>query len=90
MEYLRLDGLPLREAIKRNEFKEFFVDRKELAKRLVQNESDVMLEGFEIQKSSKAAQIFIKKLLNVDADYAKLKPEVANDVNQELVRAQYV
>ena len=86
VEDLRLDGMSLGEAIRVNGYKEYF-KREELEENLKRREESEMLEGFEEQKTWKKAGIFIKEKLNIDADYSKIPIEVANDMNQELIRA---
>ena len=86
IEDLRLDGETLRETVRDSEIHEHF-NRDDLEENLKKRESSEMLEGFEEQKTTKKAEKFIKKLLDIDADYSKLPIEVANDVNQELIRA---
>ncbi len=86
IEDLRLDGKTLRETLRDSEIHEHF-NRDDLEENLKKRESSEMFEGFEEQKTTKKAEKFIKKLLDIDADYSKLPTEVANDMNQELVRA---
>ena len=85
-EDLRLDGKTLRQALMDSEIQEHF-KREELEDNLKKRESAEMLKGFEKQKNTRKAEKFIKEKLKISADYSKLPIEVANDVNQELVRA---
>lgn len=85
VEDLRLDGKTLREALRDSEIQEHF-KREEMDDNLKNRESSEMLEGFEEKKTTKEAENFIKEKLNIDADYSKIPVEVANDMNQELVR----
>ena len=85
-EDLRLDGKTLRQAVMNSEIQEHF-KREELEENLKKRESAEMLDGFEEQKTTRKAEKYIKEKLKINADYSRLPIEVANDMNQELVRA---
>ena len=85
-EDLRLDGMSLGKAVRANGYKEYF-KREELEDNLKKRETPDALAGFEEQETTKKAKKFIKEKLNIDADYSKIPIEVANDMNQELIRA---
>ena len=85
IEYLRLGDKTFTQALRESKNQEYF-KREEMDDNLKQRESSEMLEGFEEQKTTEEAENFIKEKLNIDADYSKIPIEVANDMNQELVR----
>lgn len=68
------------------------VFRAERIETNITKDDSELLKGFEEKRNVKKAAKFIKKKFDIDASYSKLKkhPEVADDMNQELIRAYNV
>ena len=84
---LRLDGKTIGQALAENKYEEIF-DRESLLKSLLKKKDQgTVKKKFKEFSTSKEAENFIKELLKLDANYDNLDVSVANDVNQELIRA---
>ena len=87
LEDLRKDGKEYRDKEHKG-IREGFLTRKEIFDNLESaTETDKMLVGFEEQRKIREAEQFIRHTFGIIANYRDIPLDVANDMNQELVRA---